>query len=269
MTPVRQPRAVGRLRVAAKRRDGRSVLSELYQQGASKALLPRTAGPALTAVTLNTAGGMTGGDSFRIAGRAESGAHLVMTTQAAERVYRAQPGEVAALDVTLEVGANARLDWLPQETILFDRCALSRRLSAELDASASFLMVEPLIFGRSAMGETLTEGLFRERVEVRRGGALVFADATLLRGDIQAQLDETAIAGGARAMAALLFVSDSAEAHLAPLRALLPATGGASLIRPGVLFARVLAPDGYTLRQSLLPAIERLSGAPLPRTWML
>ncbi|MFD2857103.1 urease accessory protein UreD [Seohaeicola zhoushanensis] len=125
-------------------------------------------------------------------------------------------------------------------------------------------MVEPLIFGRAAMGERLRSGLFRERIEVRRDGALVFADATRLGGDIDAQLDETAIGGGARAMASLLFVCDTAEAQLGALRALLPATGGASLIRPGVLFARVLARDGYTLRQSLLPAIERLSGAPFP-----
>ncbi|GHF40999.1 urease accessory protein UreD [Seohaeicola zhoushanensis] len=260
---------MGRSRVAARLRDGRSVLSDLYQQGASKVLVPRTAGTALTAVTLNTAGGMTGGDSFTVEGQAEAGAHLVMTTQAAERVYRAQPGEVATLTCKLEVGEGARLDWLPQETILYDACALSRRLTADLAPGARFLMVEPLIFGRAAMGERLRSGLFRERIEVRRDGALVFADATRLGGDIDAQLDETAIGGGARAMASLLFVCDTAEAQLGALRALLPATGGASLIRPGVLFARVLARDGYTLRQSLLPAIERLSGAPLPRTWML
>ena len=265
----RQPRAIGRARVTARLRAGRSVLGELYQQGASKVLLPRTGGSALTAVTLNTAGGMTGGDSFQIAARAETGAHLVVTTQAAERVYRAQDNETAALTCHLTVQDNARLDWLPQETILFDRCALTRRLTADLGANAAFLMVEPLIFGRAAMGETLTAGAFRERIEVRRQGALVFAAATRLTGDIQKQLDHPATAGGARAMASLLYVAANAETHLNALRSLLPATAGASLIRDGVLFARILAPDGYTLRQSLLPAITRLSGAPLPRTWML
>lgn len=245
------------------------MLQTLYQQGASKLLLPRAGSDALTAVVLNTAGGMTGGDRFEITARAEAGAHLVVTTQAAERIYRAEPGEVASLTCHLTIGHGARLDWLPQETILFDRCALNRRLMAELSADATFLMVEPLIFGRAAMGESVQTGHFRERIEVRRNGRLVFADAIRLSGEIQQLLDDPAVAGGSRAMAALLLVSDKAEALLKPLRALLPASAGASLIREGVLFARILASDGYTLRQSLLPAIERLSGAPLPRNWML
>jgi len=267
-TVPRQPRAIGALRVSSKRLGERSVIGDLYQSGASKLLWPRTA-QGLTGVMLNTAGGVTGGDRFEIEARAGVGSRLTLTTQAAERIYRAQPGEVGSIRTRLTVEAGGRIDWLPQETILFDHSALRRSLSAELARDARLLLVEPVIFGRIAMGEETREGLFHDRIEIRREGALVFADATRLGGAIAAHLDAGPIAGGARALATLVFAAPDAERLLAPLRALLPPTGGASLIRPGLLFARMVAPDSYLLRQSLLPVIELLQDAPIPRTWTI
>ena len=245
------------------------MLDDLYQSGAAKLLLPGNAAPGLTGVILNTAGGVTGGDRFTLSGRAGAGSRLTLTTQAAERIYRAQPGEVGRIETKLTVETGARIDWLPQETILFDHAALRRRLHADLASDARLLLVEPLIFGRTAMGEELREGLFRDRIEIRRAGTLLFADATRLQGDIARHLDRTAIADGARATANVVYASDDAEAHLVPLRAMMPETGGASLIRPGLLFARLLAPDSYLLRRALIPVIEHLNAAPVPRTWMI
>jgi len=245
------------------------LLDGLYQSGASKILLPRHAGPGLLGVTLNTAGGVTGGDSFDISARAGRGSRVTMTTQAAERIYRAQPSEVASVTTRLSVEVAARLDWLPQETILFDRCALRRRLTADLATDATLLLVEPLIFGRRAMGEEVTGGFFRDKVEVRRDGKLIFADAIRLDGDMARHLDVPTVAGGARAVASLLYAGPDAERFLAPLREATPITGGVSLIRDGVLFARLLAPDSYLLRRTLIPMIEMLHGASLPRTWTI
>ncbi|MBY6048216.1 urease accessory protein UreD [Vannielia litorea] len=238
--------------------------------GAMKLLFPRRAG-ALQAMLLNSAGGITGGDRFRLEAGAEPGAALSLTTQAAERAYRAQPGEVGEVSVRLSAGAGAGLHWLPQETILFQACALRRRLRVDLAEDARLLLCEPLVFGRTAMGEHLTEGWFSDRVEVFRGGERLFTDATRLEGDISARLAGPATGAGCRASALVVYVAPDAEHQRDALRAALPqdALAGASLIAQDVMVARFLGPDGFGLRKLLMPALDRLSGNTLPRSWRL
>ncbi|MGR3515724.1 urease accessory protein UreD [Sulfitobacter pontiacus] len=264
-----QPRARGALCISSKTYGSASVIGDLYQQGCFKALFPRAAAGGLTGVFLNTSGGMTGGDELSIHATAGAGSRLTLTSQAAERVYLAQPGPMAQMTTRLEAKAGARVDWLPQETILFNGSALRRKLEVDLTGDACFFGVEPLVFGRVSMGETLRDARFADNVTIRRDGQPIFADAVRLSGDIHAQLAGTATAGGNCAMASVIYAAPDAEALLDPLRALLPASAGASLIRDGVLYARLLAPDSYILRQSLVPIIARLHGAAPPKTWML
>lgn len=262
-------RARGEVGLSARLDQGVTRLSHLRQVGSLKALFPRPAGSALEAVTLNTAGGLTGGDRMRLEARAGDGAHLVLATQAAERAYRALGETTASVKARLSAGEGARIDWLPQETILFDGARLQRRLLVDLAPTATCLLVEPLLFGRRARGEELREGFFADRWEVRRDGRLLFADALRLSGDLSATLDRAPVAGGARAVASLLLAGDAASAHLAGIRALLPPGGAASLIEDGLLFARLLAPDGFALRRALVPLIVRLTGQPVPKVWSL
>ncbi|WP_373354564.1 urease accessory protein UreD [Pseudoroseicyclus sp. CXY001] len=255
------------LRVAAAGATTR--LAGLRQEGALKALFPRAQpGRAMQAVLLNTSGGLTGGDRMAVSAELGAGAALTLTTQAAERAYRAEAGE-ARSEVRAELGAGARLHWLPQETILFEGAALSRRLELSLAEGAEALIAEPVIFGRRESGEALQAASFRDRWEVRRAGALVFADALDFGPDAAAALAGPAEGGGAGAMVSLLLVSPRAEAALAPLRAALGPAGGASLIREGVLFARLLAEDGFRLRRILEPALAGLAAAALPKVWSL
>ncbi|OWU68758.1 urease accessory protein ureD [Marinibacterium profundimaris] len=265
-----QPRAMGQVRLSAKRRGAASVLDGLHQQGSMKALFPRPRGPALDAVLLNTGGGITGGDRFDVAATAGADTRLTITTQAAERAYKAQPEEIGRVRNRLVLGARATLDWLPQETILFDGAALDRRLSADLQGpDARLLLVEPVVFGRHAMGETLRRGRFTDRIDIRRDGQLLFSDRIALTGDIAAHLARPGIADGAGAMATVIIADPEAGRLLDRARETLPTTGGASLVRDGLLLARLLAPDGFTLRKHLLPLVAALSTIPLPRTWTL
>lgn len=266
-----QPRAIGRGVLACKRRGAATVLAGLRTSGCLKLLFPRMSEPAQTAVLLNTAGGITGGDSLRFEAEAGSEAHLRLTTQAAERVYKAQPGEIGTVETRLTLTAGSRLDWLPQETILYDKGALHRSLRADLAADARLLLVEPLVFGRAAMGERVQQISLHDQLRIYRDGALVFADTLRLHGDLHAQMQRKAIGDGAGAMASALLVSDAGEceALLPRLRALLPDTAGASILHPGVLFLRALAPDSFLLRRDLIPALTLLNGADLPRTWMI
>ncbi|WP_239495898.1 urease accessory protein UreD [Yoonia maritima] len=232
-----------------------------------KALFPRVHGAALDAVFLNTAGGLTGGDHMQFDIAADDNAHIILSSQAAERAYRAHPGQVARSNVTLRAGPGARIDWLPQETILFDSAALDRRMNVHLSHDATALIVEPVIFGRLAMGEVIRTVHFTDQWRIWRDGTLVFADAIRLIGDAQAQMARAAIADGAGAMATVLLAGAQAEALASGLT--LPDTSGASLIADDLLLVRLLAEDGFALRRQLIPVVEALSTAPIPRVWRL
>ena len=264
-----QPRAIGALRLTASHARGASQIAGLRQSGSLKLLFPRPVGVALEAVILNTAGGLTGGDRMQVEVTAEPAAHVILSTQAAERAYRALGRSCAEVAVRLQAGAGARLDWLPQETILYDGAALARTLQLDLHPTARALLVEPVFFGRKAMGEVVHDAWLHDRWELRVAGKLCFADALRLTGDLAAQLSRAGVAGGAGAMAAVLYAGPDAAAFLPGLRALLPPTAGASLIRDGILFARMLAADGFELRNALIPVLEYLGGASLPKVWRL
>lgn len=264
-----QPRAKGAVQLSSKLLGTRSVLDGLRQSGSLKLLFPRPSGTELQAVTVNTAGGVTGGDHFELSAKAAPETTLTLTTQAAERAYRAQIGECGTIRNHLEIGENARLNWLPQETILFQASALDRRLTVDMHSDARLLLCETLVFARTATGETLRRARLRDRITVNRGGHPLFVDALSLMGDIAAQLARPGVANGATCLCTLLYVAPDAEAHLAPIRAALGPTAGVSLLHPDVLVLRALAADSFLLRQTLIPVLTRLSGGDLPRPWMI
>ncbi len=212
---------------------------------------------------------MTGGDTFRFSGKAAEGTALTLTTQACERAYKAQPEECGQITNHLTVETGARLNWLPQETILFNGCTLDRRLRIDLCPDAQTLMVEPLVFGRAAMGETLTDIRLNDRIEIRREGVPVFLDAIRFSGDWHAHMSKPHTANGAGAMALIVFASRSAAGQLDPVREMLPETAGATLIRDDLLVIRVLAKSSFALRSALMPLLRRLNKDTLPRCWML
>ncbi|MGH6881840.1 urease accessory protein UreD [Hypericibacter sp.] len=265
------PRAEGAVRLAFKRQESTTVLDRLYQQGAARVRLPNPpAGEPPLAVLLNMAGGVTGGDRLRHDIHLAPSTDAVVTSQAAERVYRSMAGE-ARIENRITLDSGARLDWLPQETILFDRGRLERRFTADLGAGAVLLAVEALILGRRSSGETVRQGLIQDSWRIRREGKLVFADGLRLGGDWVAKTARAAIFGNATAMATLFLVSGDAEAWLDPLRRVLrtlPCESGASAWN-GMLVARFLGADGFHLRESLTAALGVLRGARLlPRTWL-
>ncbi|MDA7427993.1 urease accessory protein UreD [Primorskyibacter aestuariivivens] len=266
-TPV-QPRTRGTVTLSAKRLGPRSVIDGLRQSGSYKALFPRT-GDMLQSILINTSGGVTGGDRLALEAGVGVGAALSLTTQAAERAYRSLDGSPGQVCSRITVGDEALLHWLPQELILYEGCALRRTLEIDLTLSSRLLMVEPVIFGRVAMGEVVTSGAFHDDITVRRAGRQLYRDATRLSGDITARLARPAVASGAKAMASLLFVDPRAEALLPRIRDMMPETGGASLLAADVLTLRLLAEDSHALRQHLLPVLDLLSDDTLPVSWRL
>lgn len=247
------------------------VLDKLYQKGAYKAVFPRS--ETLTAVLVNTAGGVTGGDRFQLEAGAGPDSALTLTTQAAERAYKALPGAAGRIRTHLTADMGARLWWLPQETIVFDGAHVERHLRCDLAEGAEFLLVEPLIIGRTAMGETAVRGRMSERIEVFRAGQLTYLDSWTLAGDLTDAFAGPGVGGGAAAMASLIYAGPRAEALLDPVREYLGPAGGASVIEPGqdtgLLVARMLAKDGYQLRKRLVPLLDFLTEEHLPTCWRL
>ena len=268
VAPTRLQRANGALRLAFGRRGDITALKTLYQEGSAKARLPRAFWQPPEVVLINTAGGLAGGDSFSTEISLDAEAALVATTQACERVYRSIAGP-ADVSTRLALGNGARLDWLPQETILFNGGMLRRRLEVDLAGSSEFLAVEAVLFGRTAMGESVRSGSFHDRWRIRREGRLLFADDVRLEGDVADQLARPAVLGGNGAMATIIFTGQDMDALLDPLRDVLGEGGGASAWG-GKLLARIAARDSLELRSRLIPALSLLmKGRPLPKVWQL
>ena len=264
----RQPRADGAARVEARFDGARTRLADLYERGSAKIRIPNAYGEALEAVALNTAGGITAGDRFRYAVAAGPGARLTVATQTAERAYRAQPREAPGrLETRISAAAGATLEWLPQETILFDRCRLSRSLEIDMAAEARVLAVESVVFGREAMGETVVEGWFRDSQRIRRDGRLIYADAARFEGPVSELCARPAVLAGARAYATLVYAAPDAADRLAEVRALLRGHRAGASAFDGLISARIVAPDGFALKRALADFLRGFRAGPPPRVW--
>ena len=188
-------RAVGSVAFDVALVDGVTRRRQLHESGSLRVRFPSPEAQGLSAVFVNTAGGIAGGDRFDIHIAAGEGSRLTVTTAAAEKIYRAQ-GPAAQFNIALKAAAGSHLAWLPQETILFDQARVSRRIDIDLAETASLLLCEIVVFGRAAMGETMLKGSFIDRWRLRRGGRLVFAETVRLDGDIAAKLACPAVAKG-------------------------------------------------------------------------
>lgn len=234
-----------------------------------RARFPAPHGGPCEAVLINTGGGMTGGDRLRLSVTAQAGADAVVTTQASEKIYRAQ-AEPTRIEASLTLDAGAHIAWLPQETILFDEARLDRRLDVAMTADAALLLCESVVFGRTAMGETVRAGSFRDRWRIRRGGRLVFAEDVRIEGRIADQLARPALGGGAAALATLVWIAPQATEALDAVRAALddaPVEAGATVL-DGMLIARLAARDGFALRAGLTRLLAVAHRGPLPRAWL-
>jgi urease accessory protein len=273
--PARGVAMDGAIRLAFDRRDGETRLAELHQQAPLRAFFPREAGAGeLQAVLANVAGGLVGGDSMSVAVTAADGAQALVTTQAAEKVYRSAGPEVC-IDCQIGVTTGAALAWLPQPTILFDGAVFKRRTRVSLAPGASVHAGEIVAFGRAGSGERLASGRLFDAWEVRRAGRLVWADRMLVE-DWPVVRDDAACIAGARSAALFIHAGDDAAGRLDEARALTGdavqgLTVGATVI-DGLLIVRWLGRDtaallnAYTDFWRRYRATADASGG-IPRIW--
>ena len=260
-------RATGHIALSVAAAGGITRRTKVHEDGSLRVRFPNATSTALEAVICNTGGGMAGGDRFAIDIELGAGASLVAGTAAAEKIYRST-GPDAEMNVRLDIGAGARLVWLPQETILFDNARLSRRIDVDLGQGASLLMAEAVVLGRSAMGEAMNFGFFADRWQVRREGRLIYADTARLDGAIAEKLGQPAVTAGGIAIATVL-IAPGGDDQLASLRALGENFTGEVGISAwnGIAVARLCAKDGAALRHDLTALLAAL-GQPVLRLWL-
>jgi urease accessory protein len=259
-------RAEGRIALAVAAAGGTTRRRQVAEHGSLRVRFPNVAGPELEAVLVNTAGGMTGGDRFDIDVAVGLDAKLMVGTTSAEKIYRSL-GPAANVAVRLAVSAGATLRWLPQETILFDRARLDRRIDIALEEGATLVLAESIMFGRSAMGESVEDGELIDRWRIRVGGRLVFAESVRLTGAIARKLAEPAVAARGRAVATVLIIPGKVR-HVEAVRALdVSGELGVSAWN-GIAVVRLVAPDDVTLRRDLAAVLAALDTGPRPKLWV-
>ncbi len=261
-------RAVGGIVLTARTRDGITRRARVHEHGSLRVRCPGAPAEELEAIVINSAGGMAGGDRFALDITAERGARLVVTTAAAEKVYRTTD-PAANVEVRLTVEAGASLAWLPQETILFDRTKLRRTIEVDLADDARLLLAEAIVFGRSGMGEAIHDCALLDRWNVRRNGRLIHAEAMRLEGAVARKLARPAVGNGGVAVATVLAVpgDDATAAAVRALEGQFRGEVGISAWK-GLAVARLCAADGAALRHDLIGVLSVLRATPLPRLWL-
>ena len=264
-------RARGALTLSFKRRGPLTVLDNLRQDGCLKARFPRPEPDAHTsAILLNSSGGIAAGDLLHTHITAGPETAATIATQAAERIYRALPGAPpATIQTRLTLAPGATLEWLPQETILFDHAALDRTLDITLAPDAIFTGLETLILGRTEMGEQLQSARITDRIRLHREGRLILHDAIRLHGPL-ACLASPCTTAGNRACTTLLHAAPDAAGKLEPMRQALQQYESGSSAWDTILLTRIIAPDMPTARRAVLTALAVLRNTrPMPRVWQL
>ena len=263
----------GHLALVLSRRDGATHLRHLYQRTPLRAFFPRhDCGELAVAAIANVGGGLVAGDVNTIDVRVGPDAAALVTTQAAEKIYRST-GPDCRLETSLRVEAGGWLEWCPQETILFDHSRLRRSLEIDLAAGARAMLGEIVVLGRLASGERSGQGLLHDRIEVRTDGEPVWCDVLRLAGDYRALVDAPAGLASARGVATFVYAAPDAAAQIDLARSLLPAgLAGATLV-DGVPIVRLLGHEPLALRHAFAMLWARfragVAGLPacLPRVW--
>lgn len=269
--PLRRVRVRGGVDIALSERDGRTYLSRSRERDGYKVRVPNQRG-MLEVALINTGGGIAGGDRIDITVSAAARTTAVISAPAAERIYGAAGKTPANYTISMSLAGGASLAWLPQETILFDGARFERTIDVDMAKDARLVLAEALVFGRTAHGERYDTGRLRDRWKIRRGGHLVYAEATQLFGDIGGLSARMPTLQNMRAAATILLVGRDCETVMPGLDRVLDKMRSndflaAASTRNGMLVVRVLARSGGALRSGLEALLPNVCGTGLPRVW--
>ena len=252
-------------------KDGETRLKHLYQSDPCRVLFPsKRAKTPKEAVIVTTSGGIVGGDRLTFDIKSDKSTTATVITQAAEKIYRSA-GEDSVIDISILVQDGALLEWMPQETIMFEGARLRRATNINVFGSGRFIAGEIVIFGRRARNEKFTTGLLHETWLVREDGSLTWADSLHLDGDIGEVISDCHAFGNAAALATVVYGGPDARKRLGFAKKIVQS--GAVTCIGNFLIARFVNTDAARLRVSVaqywIKLRSEFDGLPevLPRVW--
>ncbi|MFZ4537363.1 urease accessory protein UreD [Propionivibrio sp.] len=260
------------------RRDNATILTDRHHRGplrVQKPLYPEGESVCQT-ILLHPPSGIAGGDQLQISASIGPQAHAQLTTPGAGKWYRSGGAE-ASQSIDFKVGVGAILEWLPQETIVFDGARARMQTLVELAADSRYLGWEILCLGRRAAGERFTYGNIGLHTRIERAGQPLWLERGQIAGD-DAMLHSPAGWAGTTVCGtflATLLPGDDLAALKTACRAISPTDGAEHGITalPGLLVARYLGQHSEAARhwftalwQVLRPALLGRPAVP-PRIW--
>jgi urease accessory protein len=254
-------RAEGSCRIVLSGSERGTRVMDVFQRSPIRVLFLRANGAAIQeAVLVNTAGGIAGGDRLESSVTVLANASIAVTSQAAEKVYRAlnQPARIAT---KLRASEGAKLAWLPQETIVFNRARISRETEIEFFSGAEVLALEWLVLGRTAQGEKMAGGHITDSWRVMKDGRLIWADSFRVTDEMFPHLHRKALLSDCKAFATLIYFGPDLEKRLELLRNIASpiACHCAPTSVGGLIIVRFAAKDSFDLRVTLLNFLEQFS----------
>jgi len=248
---------------------------DVFEGSPIRIMFPRAVrGAAEEAVLVNTGGGVAGGDRLECLVTALANASIAVTTQAAEKVYRAL-NEPARISTKLRACEAAKLAWLPQETIVFNGGRVIRSTEIELSPGAEVLALEWLVLGRAAHGETMTGGHITDSWRVKNDDQLIWADSFQVTDETFPHLHKKALLANCKAVGTLIYFGPHLNARIELSRDIAPSlechcaatsVGGLMIVR----FAAQVSSDlGGALRSFLQQFGRALGSGPfrVPKMW--
>jgi len=269
-------RADGCCRIVLSGSENGTRIEDVFEQSPMRVMFPRNGHSAMEeAVLINTAGGIAGGDRLECSVAALPGASIAVTSQAAEKIYRAlnEPAHVAT---RLKARESSRLAWLPQETIIFNCARLERTTEIELFSGSELLALEWLVLGRAAHGEIVVGGSISDTWRVKKDSRLIWADSFRIDDETFAHLIKKALLSNCSAIATLIYFGPDLEERLEFLRGILSSLGCdcAVTLVAGLVVARFAAKQSCDLKlalRSFLQQVEpELGSGPfrIPKMWL-
>jgi urease accessory protein len=268
-------RADGSGRIVLSGSEKGTRIMDVFQRSPIRIMFPRTGGGAVEeAVLINTAGGIAGGDRLECSVTALVDASIAVTSQAAEKVYRAL-NEPARIATKLKVCEAAKLAWLPQETIVFNWARLSRETEIDLSSGAELLALEWLVLGRAAHGENMVGGHITDSWRVKKDGRLIWTDTFRATDETFPHLHRRALLSNRRAIATLIYFGPDLDTRLESVREIASSlecdcaatsVGGLIIVR---FAANVSSNLGLALRSFLQQFGRELGPGPfrVPKMW--
>ena len=259
-------RATGTLKATLRGSDNR--IGELYQKGSSRLFFPKTFSNTKECVVINTAGGITGGDKFKSSIEVREESSVVVTTQASEKVYKSSHGS-AEVEMTFFVRKNSKLLWLPQDTILFSKSDLSRKITIHIEDDSELLAFDQIVLGRSAMGENIKESNFHDNWKIYNGDRLVYFDQSGWKDYVPINC---AGLKGIKSYASFYYVGSKAEYFEQKLRRMKQVYKNIYLgisLRKGCLLVRLFGSEAKAIKDRATNLLREIWELDTPNVWKL